>query len=1353
MTLKKIISLFLSLTIIMSIVGVMPTMVHAASYERAQYYLDSIAEYDQFDYTDPDYIPDEDFFGVWNQESEEWEKLPYFLYEEYPEMAEVEEAAKIGDYDTCKTKILEYYRKKRRAYNIDGEISGDVSDRNLARYESTLDNFYNTYNYSISGKAIFGKTDDWAEVNITTDLTSLATGAVTDKMLKFLIAAGKKDGYRVEIDKTGDNAPYISAVINNEKKTYPLTAATYVDGGEPDVSHKASPKMYIEESVTSIGTDSAIDENTKCALVQFSIPGLSDTDQVSSATLHLYGKMTEDDIEEEPRVRSDFKSVYLLGWGGSPTINPDMTFNEYINCPRHYYSFDGEPCFRLATEKLSDKTTTTVISLNNVISFSTEGYLATGDETFAYHAVRLFVGSIIDFGDYEAFCNLTEEGKMTALGNSGWGHTSIWRLDRIMESKYMTPEAFTIILKHNHLRGKWLEEHWPDHFNGNNHGSYGVNGLESIAFLYPEYRDAHGELWTDESGEIYHMDPALEGSVRGGWMEVANYRRAFKAKADIYEDGSSIEGSVSYALEGLGNYLKALEIGEKLNIDVSDCYDNEEANAAMEKAMMYVISKLNPMFGDFQIGDGSAWTHDYPASLKPYTQVVDNLFLDYVVSRRKSGKEPSFKTVAYDGAKTAIFRNSWADDYAIAAHFETRGGGSHNHNDDGNIVLFAYGKYLLVDPRMGSYDVEDPQERWVSSTRGHNTIEINNAVARGNRKYEKQLDPMVFGVDENGVEIEDDPLIVPINQLDFRPGNLFPEDREINDVYDFIRAESTGYTDNNASTLNNEDYQVKRDVLFLRNGYFIVTDYIKPEYGERNGANDYKQLWHFLPDANMTVNEETNVMQTNFPGEANLIVATVNNNENMSINSKYGLYAAERNKFEICKYGTYEQNKLGTATFNTLLYPLRAGDDAEIITKNLETDLPEDVANAFTAKVTDKEINKTNDIYFYTLFEKDKKAPITFGAYETDSSLALGEKQEERYINAVLRQGTYLKNILDNEYAIYSTQEIEDIGVYWQLDEIDIAYNADDEYNSELDLEKLTIKANGTAKTVRLNGEEVPFKQQGRYIYFGDEPILDDEEIIPDTGTAPEGGDSSDTSGNHGTAGSPDNNDGAGNTGNESSGNGSSGTGSGGGGGGGSKEPSKDDETQEPVPPEGEKPSDIYRNELQSHWAQKEISALIDSNVVQGYGDGTLGLDRKITRAQFVTMLVRALGSEVKKYAGSFADVAPGSWYADYMETAYHNGWIEGDGVSSHPERNITREEITKILVCAFEQKYGQINADTENAFTDSHYISSWAEVFVNKAVEAGLINGMGNGEFCPKESAKREQAMVLIYRLMNKEN
>ena len=102
------------------------------------------------------------------------------------------------------------------------------------------------------------------------------------------------------------------------------------------------------------------------------------------------------------------------------------------------------------------------------------------------------------------------------------------------------------------------------------------------------------------------------------------------------------------------------------------------------------------------------------------------------------------------------------------------------------------------------------------------------------------------------------------------------------------------------------------------------------------------------------------------------------------------------------------------------------------------------------------------------------------------------------------------------------------------------------------------------------------------------------------------------------------------------------------------------------------------------------------------------------------------------------------------MKTAVQKGWIQEDGKNSYPDRNITREEITKILVSAYEQKYGEISASESSEFTDSEQISSWAEIFVNKAVSAGLINGMGDGKFCPAENAKREQAMVLIYRLLN---
>lgn len=43
---------------------------------------------------------------------------------------------------------------------------------------------------------------------------------------------------------------------------------------------------------------------------------------------------------------------------------------------------------------------------------------------------------------------------------------------------------------------------------------------------------------------------------------------------------------------------------------------------------------------------------------------------------------------------------------------------------------------------------------------------------------------------------------------------------------------------------------------------------------------------------------------------------------------------------------------------------------------------------------------------------------------------------------------------------------------------------------------------------------------------------------------------------------------------------------------------------------------------------------------------------------------------------------------------------------------------------------------------------SDWAKTYVQKAISAELMNGVGNGIFAPQENALREQAIVVIYRM-----
>lgn len=1345
---KKQIALLLSMIMIVSIVGTVPAMAHQAQWDIEKNYTNSMLEFSSFDYSDNQYFPDEKFFGKWNESEQDWEEgyEPVLNYEVFPALSKVCDAAKDSDYETCKREIREYYKKKHSEYNIAIPEKGVVSARSRAMYEAGLDNVFPSYGNVVSGRAVFDTVWGQAEVDVSEDLYDLSQSSVTTKRLKYLIMAAKKDGYRLEIEKDAEHAPYISAVINGVPyDKIPLTAATYVDGAQPDSSLGSESVLLVEESVTSIDKDDVVDENTKRAMVQFDFDSsiINQDAQITSATLHLWGRMVEDDIDEEPAhilETPTVKSAYLFDYRNVTEVDTNLTFREYAEISPHAFNLNGELNFKKAN------------SLGNIIANITEGYLKTGEEAFAFAANRLFATNCLDYGDYESILKKYRQGVYSTLGISGESFKNFIHIHYLMQSESLSDDTFTMILKHLHNVGRFMVENWSYAEDTTNWGGYNVSGLLYIVFAFNEFKDVEGPLNLNASGNPILTDSNLKGSVTGGWREVAKFRHAYKTGADSFDDGSSVEGSIEYAIEGLANFLYPKDMGEMFNLDYSDFYENDEIMEHTRKALMYIISNLTPAFGEFQVGDCMGWSTDRAASLEPYAEVIDDEFLEYIVTRREKGTEPSFKSVAYDGAKTAVFRNSWADDNAIAAIFLARGGGSHNHNDDLSITLGAYGQHLLTDARMGTYNTDDPGERWVSSSRAHNTVEIDRAVMRGYRDYGFQMDPIVFETDENGdpkvqdgLPMVDDVMRVPLYQLEYRPGNLFPENREINDVYDFMRGSTLGYTDNQA--LGGESFTVERDVLFLRSGYFIVTDFMKPGFSELypDNVHHYKQHWHFLPNANMTVDEETNTARTNFRGSANIIVAAVDadssegedavNNNDVKPVPRYGIYAAERSKFEPCKYVAFEQEGKGTVTFNTILYPMPEGKNADITTKKLSLALPGDAANAFTATITDTDTEEKTQLRYYTLLDETKKTDIEFGDFSTDGVLALSERKEGKNVNSVLRRGSYLQDELNDEYIIYSEEEIEDIGIFWQNDEIDIAYNIEDEYNTAIDLSVLTVRANGTAKKVRLNGKEISFKQQGRYVYFGEAPIIADTvSPAPDTDNKDEetitppihAGDSSTTLG-----------------GNDDSG----------GGGGGAKQPS-DSENKDDTPQNTAKPSDAYTKELTNHWAQKEISELVDMNIVQGYGDGTLGLDQKITKAEFIAMLIRALDVQLADYTGVFSDVNTTDWYADYIQTAYQNGWISGDGFGSmNPQKNATREEMTKIVVGAFEQSLGKIDPDQDINFSDNENISDWAKEYIKKAVSAGIINGYETGEFKPGDNAMREHAMVIIYRILQRNN
>ena len=103
--------------------------------------------------------------------------------------------------------------------------------------------------------------------------------------------------------------------------------------------------------------------------------------------------------------------------------------------------------------------------------------------------------------------------------------------------------------------------------------------------------------------------------------------------------------------------------------------------------------------------------------------------------------------------------------------------------------------------------------------------------------------------------------------------------------------------------------------------------------------------------------------------------------------------------------------------------------------------------------------------------------------------------------------------------------------------------------------------------------------------------------------------------------------------------------------------------------------------------AQAEAATRLQNlDILKGYEDGSLGLDKDITRAEFAAVAVRLLGlesaAELSKASTAFSDVAASHWASGYVNIAVQQGIIKGypDGTFK-PSQNVSGVEALAMLV------------------------------------------------------------------------
>ena len=162
-----------------------------------------------------------------------------------------------------------------------------------------------------------------------------------------------------------------------------------------------------------------------------------------------------------------------------------------------------------------------------------------------------------------------------------------------------------------------------------------------------------------------------------------------------------------------------------------------------------------------------------------------------------------------------------------------------------------------------------------------------------------------------------------------------------------------------------------------------------------------------------------------------------------------------------------------------------------------------------------------------------------------------------------------------------------------------------------------------------------------------------------------------------------------------------------------------------------------------SDWFYGNVMDAAANGYVSGMGDGTFNPKGATTRAQFASMIAKAMGYD-DSLAGEtrFKDVPADQWYAGAITYCFDNDIISGyDDGTFQPDKTITRQEAASILKNAFN-----LTGNSGEKFPDDSAIAGWAKENVYAVKHSGLMKGDADtGNFRPTSTIIRAEAASIL--------
>lgn len=172
-------------------------------------------------------------------------------------------------------------------------------------------------------------------------------------------------------------------------------------------------------------------------------------------------------------------------------------------------------------------------------------------------------------------------------------------------------------------------------------------------------------------------------------------------------------------------------------------------------------------------------------------------------------------------------------------------------------------------------------------------------------------------------------------------------------------------------------------------------------------------------------------------------------------------------------------------------------------------------------------------------------------------------------------------------------------------------------------------------------------------------------------------------------------------------------------------------------------------SDLRDHWAEQYIKTAVSKGFVSGYPDAKFRPDKDVSRAEFTSMINKALGN-TGTVSVSFTDVPSNEWYYNDIQKGMSASFVGGyDDNTFRPNAPVTRQEAA-VMISRLIPTYGS-NTNLQS-YPDYTSVSDWATAAMSKVCGKKYMGAYKDGKLHPLDNLTRAQTAKILCDILNSE-